>query len=58
MVQPQAPFRTIILRTIVPGQPVTEEHGEKLLQIARNCPAAMLLAGEIVLDTVLDADAP
>src|SRR5690349_2620325 len=35
MVQPQAPFRTVILRTIVPGQAVTDEQGEKLLEIAR-----------------------
>jgi putative redox protein len=54
LVQQQEPFRTIILRTIVPGQPVTDEQGEKLLHIAKNCPAARLLAGEIVLDTVLD----
>jgi putative redox protein len=56
MVQPQAPFRTVILRTIVPGQPVTDEQREKLLEIARNCPAARLLAGEIVLDTVVDGE--
>ena len=54
MVQQQEPFRSIILRTIVPGQGVTDEQGEKLLHIAKNCPAARLLRGEIVLDTVLD----
>ena len=54
LVQQQEPFRSIILRTIVPGQPVTDEQGEKLLYIAKNCPAARLLEGEIVLDTVLD----
>ena len=54
MVQQHDPFRSTMLRTIVPGQPVTDEQGEKLLHIARNCPAARLLQGEIVLDTVLD----
>jgi putative redox protein len=56
MVQQQEPFRTIILRTIVLGQSVSDEQGEKLLHIAKNCPAARLLEGEIVLDTVLDGD--
>jgi len=54
LVQQQEPFRTIILRTVVVGQPITEEQGEKLLHIAKNCPAARLLEGEIVIDTVLD----
>jgi putative redox protein len=53
LVQQQEPFRTIILRTIVFGQSVTDEQGEKLLHIAKNCPAARLLEGEIVIDTVL-----
>jgi putative redox protein len=56
MLQPQAPFRTVILRTIVLGEDVTDEQGEKLLEIAKNCPAARLLAGEIILDTVLDGE--
>ena len=56
MLQPQAPFRTVILRTIVLGEGVSEEQGEKLLEIAKNCPAARLLAGEIILDTVLDGE--
>jgi len=56
LVQQQEPFRTIILRTIVVGQAVTDEQGEKLLYIAKNCPAARLLEGEIVIDTVLDGD--
>jgi putative redox protein len=56
LVQQQEPFRTIILRTIVLGQAVTDEQGEKLLYIAKNCPAARLLEGEIVIDTVLDED--
>ena len=54
MIQQQDPFRTVILRTIVLGQPVSDEQGERLLYIARNCPAAKLLEGEIVIDTVVD----
>jgi len=54
MIQQQEPFRTIILRTIVLGQEVSDEQGEKLLSIAKNCPAARLLEGEIIIDTVLD----
>ena len=54
MMQQQEPFRTVILRTVVLGQPVTEAQRERLLHIAKNCPAARLLEGEIVIDTVLD----
>jgi putative redox protein len=56
MIQQQDPFRTVILRTIVLGQSVSDEQGERLLYIAKNCPAAKLLEGEIVIDTVLDGD--
>ena len=56
LVQQLDPFRTTILRTIVLGQFVSDEQGEKLLSIAKNCPAARLLEGEIVIDTVLDGD--
>jgi putative redox protein len=56
MVQEQDRFRTIILRTVVFGQAVTDEQGEKVLHIAKNCPAARLLEGEIVIDTVLHGD--
>ena len=56
MIQQHDPVRTVILRTIVLGQSVTDEQGDRLLHIAKNCPAARLLEGEIVLDTVLDAD--
>jgi putative redox protein len=56
MIQQQDPFRTVILRTIVLGQSVSDEQGERLLHIAKNCPAAKLLEGEIVIDTVLDGD--
>ena len=53
IVQQQEPLRTIILRTVFPGQALTDEQGERLLHIAKSCPAARLLEGEIVLDTVL-----
>ena len=56
LLQLQEPFRTVILRTIVLGQAVTDEQGDRLLYIAKNCPAARLLEGEIVIDTVLDGD--
>ncbi len=56
MLQQQDPSRTVILRTIVVGQSVTTEQGERLLYIAKNCPVARLLEGEIVIDTVLDGD--
>lgn len=56
LVQQQEPFRTTILRTIAFGETVTDDQGAKLLHIARNCPAARLLEGEIVIDTVLDWD--
>ena len=57
LMQTQDPFRTIILRTIELGEPATDEQGAKLLHVAKNCPAARLLEGEIVLDTVLDGEA-
>ena len=57
MVQQHDPFRTTILRTVVLGQSVTDAQGEKLLHIAKSCPAARLLEGEIVIDTVLEGDA-
>ena len=56
MIQQQDPIRTVILRTIVLGQPVSDEQGERLLYIAKNCPAAKLLEGEIVIETLLDGD--
>jgi len=54
LVQQEEPSRAIILRTVVLGQPVTDVQGAKLLHVAKNCPAARLLEGEIVIDTVLD----
>lgn len=56
LVQQQEPFRTTIVRTIAFGEAVTDDQGAKLLHIAKNCPAARLLEGEIVIDTVLDWD--
>jgi putative redox protein len=35
---------------------VTDEQKERLLWVARNCPAAKLLQGEIVIDTHLSDD--
>ncbi|PZF71869.1 OsmC family protein [Taibaiella soli] len=57
MSQEEDPFKTSIVRTITFGQPVTDEQKEKLLWIAKNCPAARLLQGEIVIDTHLSDDA-
>ena len=54
MVQEREPFRTIIWRTVVVGQTITEEQREKLHWIARNCPVARLLEGEIAIETDLD----
>ena len=56
MVQQREPFRTIIWRTVVVGQAITDEQREKLLYIAVHCPVAKLLEGEIVIQTVLDGD--
>ncbi|MNZ96261.1 OsmC-like protein [compost metagenome] len=56
MLQEQEPFKTSIFRTISFGQPVTDEQKEKLLWIARNCPVAKWLQGEIVIDTYLSDD--
>ncbi|HEU4629578.1 MAG TPA: OsmC family protein [Gemmatimonadaceae bacterium] len=58
MVQQREPFRTIIWRTVVVGQAITDAQRDKLLYIARNCPAARLLEGEIVIQTSLDGAAP
>jgi putative redox protein len=58
LVQQREPFRTIIWRTVVVGQPITDEQRDQLLYIARHCPVARLLEGEIVIRTVLDGDAP
>jgi putative redox protein len=53
MLQETEPFKTSIFRTLSFGQPVTSEQKEKLLWIAKNCPVAKLLQGEIVINTHL-----
>jgi putative redox protein len=57
MAQETEPFRTLIFRTLSFGQPVTDRQKERLLWIARNCPVAKLLQGEIVIETHLSGDA-
>jgi hypothetical protein len=39
------------------GQLVTDEQKERLLWVAKNCPVARLLEGEIAIDTHLSDDA-
>jgi putative redox protein len=56
MQQRREPFQTLIDRTLFFGQPVSEEQRERLLYIAKNCPVARLLQGEILIDTDLSAD--
>lgn len=56
MQQSRDPFRTQIYRTIFFGQPVSEQQRERLLYIAKNCPVARLLQGEILIDTDLSDD--
>ncbi|MCF6405066.1 OsmC family protein [Chitinophaga filiformis] len=56
MVQQTEPFRTSIFRTLSFGQPVTDAQKERLLWIAKNCPVARLLEGEINIDTRLSDD--
>lgn len=51
MLQQTDPFKTSIIRRLSFGQPISEEQKEKLLWIAKNCPVARLLQGEIVIDT-------
>jgi len=57
LVQTAEPFRTVIFRTVTFGQPVTHEQKERLHWVAKNCPVARLLQGEIVIDTHLSDDA-
>ncbi|HTE29354.1 MAG TPA: OsmC family protein [Chryseolinea sp.] len=56
MLQQTEPFKTSIFRTLSFGQPVTDEQKERLLWIAKNCPVARLLQGEINIDTRLSDD--
>jgi putative redox protein len=53
MVQQPEPFRTLIFRTVVIGQDISDEQRASLLHIAKVCPVARLLEGEIVIDTTL-----
>ena len=57
MMQETESFTTWIFRTLSFGQPVTDEQKGKLLWVAKNCPAAKLLEGKIVIDTHLSDDA-
>jgi putative redox protein len=57
MLQEEEPFRTSIFRTLSFGQPVTDEQKKRLLWVAKNCPVAKLLQGQIVIDTRLTDDA-
>lgn len=56
MLQQAEPVKTSIFRTIAFGQSVTDEQKERLLWIAKNCPVAKLLQGEINIDTRLSED--
>jgi putative redox protein len=56
MLQQTEPFKTSIFRTLSFGQPVTDEQKERLLWVAKNCPVARLLQGEINIDTRLSND--
>jgi len=56
MFQQTEPFKTSIFRTVSFGQPITDEQKERLLWIAKNCPVARLLQGEIDIDTRLSDD--
>ncbi|HEY4307643.1 MAG TPA: OsmC family protein [Gemmatimonadaceae bacterium] len=51
--QTAEPFRTTIVRTITIVSLATDEQRDKLLYIAKHCPVARLLEGEIVIDTEL-----
>jgi putative redox protein len=56
MLQQMEPFKTSIFRTLSFGQPISDEQRERLLWIAKNCPVAKLLQGEINIDTRLSDD--
>ena len=57
MLQEREPFKTSILRTVSFSQPITDEQKERLLWVAKNCPVARLLQGDIVIDSYLSDDA-
>lgn len=56
MLQQTEPFKTSIFRTLSFGQPVTDAQKERLLWVAKNCPVAKLLQGDISIDTRLSDD--
>jgi putative redox protein len=56
MLQETVPFKSLIFRTLSFGQPVADEQKERLLWVAKNCPVAKLLQGEVVIDTHLSDD--
>jgi putative redox protein len=58
MRQQADPFKTTIVRRIVVGDPLSEEQRERLYHIAKNCPVAKWLEGEVVIDTALEAQSP
>jgi len=55
MQQPE-PFLTTIHRQIVLHDAATDEQRDKLLYIAKHCPVARLLEGELVIDTRLSVN--
>ncbi len=57
MMQEMEPFKTAIFRTLSFGQLVTDAQKERLVWVAKNCPVAKLLQGEIAIDTHLSDDA-
>jgi putative redox protein len=57
MLQETEPCKTSIFRTISFGQQVTDDQKERLLWVAKNCPVANLLQGEIAILTHLSDDA-
>jgi putative redox protein len=58
MMQQTDPFKTIVVRKIVIGDPLSAEQKQRLLYIAKNCPVAKWLEGEVVIDTALETQRP
>jgi putative redox protein len=55
ILQQPEPFRTTIYRKIVIADATTDEQRDKLLYIAKHCPVARMLEGDLVLDTAVSA---
>ena len=53
IMQEPEPFLTTIHREIVIRDAATDEQRDKLLYIAKHCPVARLLEGDLVIDTTL-----